>query len=613
MAGPQPDYGAVEAAQPAEQQGNVIVTEEQKAVQRSKPSWKDIPPLMTPWFLFGMVLLSTALGQGSVLCIISVASALLLSLGFLVFSRAPPWRVLAITCLTVTVVGLCMGLYDQAKYVYPYHFYGRSPSYTNVDPDSKPGSVGDAGYLQFAPGTHVDTTRSVGFVAGSTWCAAPVVNSDIATGASYWAVGKDCCRPRSRFYCGDAMNASVRSGVVIRDASPILQGELPQYQEAVNMAAETYGINLPVNPMFIRWNDTPEINQGWYWSNAVTFVMSSLLIFLLLAPGFLILMTCAGASLFGMEAGPNFHPEKLQFMSFGFDWTPRVYPAYVRQDLLNGRTFWTGEVIEDYVFHAANRHVYLGILFSHPAHPYHKWQRIIVALVATCASWFLIGCVSVWSSSFTVRTICMIGFCLTFRNTLKLILIVFGIQTQPEVQGGVIRPAYAPSLNTNLLGILLLYLLLAISLLGACSGVASSAGKSLGDVLSSNTDVFAYMYVLDFLVDICTPYLGMDALGGVWAIGFFGRWKDERDEYENAKSRNQKFRWTSLGAEVLGVGPGGIKRRGSAAAAAAVASAKNAQGGAGQAEQSYVVPHGVLAPTTAEAPLFTQFAVKKQG
>lgn len=37
-------------------------------------------------------------------------------------------------------------------------------------------------------------------------------------------------------------------------------------------------------------------------SNAVTFVMSSLLIFLLLAPGFLILMTCAGASLFGMEA-----------------------------------------------------------------------------------------------------------------------------------------------------------------------------------------------------------------------------------------------------------------------------------------------------------------------
>ena len=28
-------------------------------------------------------------------------------------------------------------------------------------------------------------------------------------------------------------------------------GELPQYQEAVNMAAETYGINLPVNPMLL--------------------------------------------------------------------------------------------------------------------------------------------------------------------------------------------------------------------------------------------------------------------------------------------------------------------------------------------------------------------------
>ena len=30
-------------------------------------------------------------------------------------------------------------------------------------------------------------------------------------------------------------------------------------------------------------------------------------------------------------------------------------------------------------------------------------------------------------------------------------------------------------------------------------------------------------YVLDFLVDLCTPYLGKDTLRGTWAIGFFGR------------------------------------------------------------------------------------------
>lgn len=36
-------------------------------------------------------------------------------------------------------------LYDEAKYLYPFHFYDRSPSYLSVDPNSKPGSVADAG------------------------------------------------------------------------------------------------------------------------------------------------------------------------------------------------------------------------------------------------------------------------------------------------------------------------------------------------------------------------------------------------------------------------------------------------------------------------------------
>eukprot|EP00435_Cladocopium_sp_Y103_P055249 s1780_g18.t1 len=142
-----------------------------------------------------------------------------------------------------------------------------------------------------------------------------------------------------------AKNHSVRSGVVIRDASPMLKGELPQYEQAARMAAETYGINVPENPVFIRWNDTPEANRMWF--------INQLLVFSLLAPIFLSLLICTGASLFGMEASAQFHPEKLDLISFSFDWTPRAYPGYLRQDLLNSRSFWTGEVIEDYIFHAA--------------------------------------------------------------------------------------------------------------------------------------------------------------------------------------------------------------------------------------------------------------------
>eukprot|EP00913_Durusdinium_trenchii_P011930 g11206.t1 len=340
--GPAPaDYGAVESGENGKKGG--IVTEEERAKQRAKPSWKDLPPLLLPG---------------------------LLSIGFLVFSRAPAWKVLSFVCMGVTAVGWGMGLYDEAKYLYPFHFYERSPSYLSVDLTSKPGSVGDAGFLRFQDGTHVDSTRGVGFVSGALWCAAPVVQNDSVTSASYWAVGKDCCRMRAWFNCGDAMspggamcsqpqrqptkeppttgsfmhfssltlctfgpilgtlsgtcgnltqpwpcqpsglrNQSVRSGVVIRDASPILKGELPQYMAAARMAAETYGMNLPPDPVFIRWNDTPEANQAW--NNAVSFVIYSLLVFLLLAPLFLLLLTCTGASLFGMEASERFHPEKL--------------------------------------------------------------------------------------------------------------------------------------------------------------------------------------------------------------------------------------------------------------------------------------------------------------
>ena len=84
---------------------------------------------------------------------------------------------------------------------------------------------------------------------------------------------------------------------------------------------------------------------------------------------------------------------------------------------------------------------------------------------------------------------------------------------------------------------------------------------------------------MDFLIDLVTPYLGKETLKGAWAMGFFGRpwlvallfgcfrakilykslkrrgrsllsaerslvgrWMIERNEFESAKSKNQKPR-----------------------------------------------------------------------
>ncbi|CAE7933395.1 unnamed protein product [Symbiodinium necroappetens] len=554
------DYGSLETGSAnafVPGPGQAIETEESKAAARAKPSWKDLPPLLLPWILFGMVLLATALVQGQAISLLASAACFLLSVGFLLFSRGPAWRVLAVSCFCITLFGIALGQYDKIKYLYPYYFFQRSPGYSNVDPMSKPGSVADAGYVSFQPGAHVDTSRGVGFVSGTLWCAAPVVMDEMATSAGYWAVGTDCCKRQGSFECGDAQNRSVRSGVVIQDSSPILEGELPKYIQAARMAAETYGINMPRNPMFIRWNDTPERQESWFWSNATNFVLVSLFIFFLLTPCLLLVFVCTGFTLFGMEDSPQWHPEKLDFMTFGFDWTSRVYPSYIRQDLLYGRTFWTGEVIEDYVFHAANRHVYLGILFCHPAHPYSKWQRLVVAISASCISWFIVTAVAAFTGQTALRIVTIIVLCLVTRNTLKLVLLTYGIG-RDFGEAHVIRSSLGTALSVNALGILVLYLVMAASALGAASALVSAAGaKSIGEELGKNVDVLAYMYVLDFLVDAVTPYVGLDELSGVWAFGFFGRWRDERDEFEAAKANSHKFRWTSLGAEVLGMGPSG--------------------------------------------------------
>merc|ERR1712060_810781 len=65
----------------------------------------------------------------------------------------------------------------------------------------------------------------------------------------------------------------------------------------------------------------------------------------------------------------------MQTMKFGLGWPQEVNDQTIR-DLLNNRCYWSGEVLYDYAFHIANKHMFLGVLFSHPAHPYSKLERL---------------------------------------------------------------------------------------------------------------------------------------------------------------------------------------------------------------------------------------------
>lgn len=595
-------YGAVAAGQDAGPDAEHL-TEEEKAVLRGKPSLQDVPALFTPWLLFSMILIPTALMETHSLSMIASLTSCVIACAFVLFSRGLPWRMLAFTSFALCAVGYAMGCYDSAKYVYPYHFYQRSPSYELVDADSAPGSVADAGFLSFTGQTHVDTTRSVGYVSGSTWCAAPIVSNDLSDSAGYWAVGKDCCRREGLFRCGDATNRTTHSGVVIKDVSPILEDELPQFEKAAKMAAGTYGINMPRNPIFVRWNESPEDNQSWYWNNAVSFAVTAVLLFALVPPMFLLVMKVTGTSFFGKKGDDKWHPEKLDLMAFGFDLKQRSYPSYLQADLMYGRSFYTGEVIQDYIFHVANRHVYWSCLLCHPSHPYQKWERLIVALTISAVMWFSTALLTAILGTSLIRTTYIVIMVLFLRNTLKLVLMHVAIEASArELEAkGVIGAKTTREISSKEMAILGAYALGSVAVAMTCSALIGMSDVSVGSALRSSIDVFGYIYVLDYLADLITPFLGHDAFHGVWTLGFFGRWRHERDEYESSKKdlmsrQPTAAQWTSLGAEVLGATP----QQGSSQ------SLKSARVG-----DQYMVPRGTIKPTTSSAAMFSQFAMKR--
>lgn len=603
------DYGSVEAglrqrpsidaaSEKVQDPTGGPLSEEEAAQQRGKVSLKDVPPLLTPFLLFSTTFIPVALFTNQTLGSLAAATCIGVSCAFFIFSRGLPWRLLALTCFLTTLAAFGMGLYDQYKYLYPYYFYMRSPSYSNVDPDSNPGSVADAGFVEFNSSSFVDASRSIGYVLGSTWCAAPIMDDPMSTRAGYWAVGQDCCSRKSSFWCGDATNRSVRSGVVIQMESqaPLFQTDAEEYRNAVGMASATFGVLGPKNAVFVVWGETLEQMENSYWSAALQFAWLSLALAAVVGPAFLGLMKATGYSLFGRVSDSEWHPEKHELMSFGLDWTPRTYPTYVQDDLMYGRSFWSGEIIQDYVFHVANRHILYSIVFCHPVHPYQRWQRLVVGLTILVVMLFSTAALTaLLGVSSTFRVVYIIATFSVLRIALKYFLMTQAIEKSArELENtSAIGGKNRRVVSQKELGIVMGYAIFAFLVALASISIINSAQADLGPTLQSSLDVLGFIYVLDLLADLLTPFLGNDAFHGNWTVGFFGRWRHERDEFEANKKGMLDRRgstWTSLGAEVFGL-------------------QGNRQ--SPQTGNSYLVKSGTIKPTTETAPLFSQYAVKR--
>jgi hypothetical protein len=395
--------------------------------------------------------------------------------------------------------------------------------------------------MSFSNGTYVDITRGLGHEAGERFCVAPVVGETPMSAVGYWAVGRECCEQRGLFSCGNNLtNPHARDGVVLMGGPG---QDLDIFSNAVEQAAAVYGIPLPQNnvrPILMFWNQDFEIFTEQIYSDAMTFCIVAILAFLAMVPVYSVTLSLLGLSLFERPDSAEWHTDMVDLMTIGLDLKERDYPKEFETEMLQMRCYFSGEVMYDYAFYLANRHFFLGCLLAHPAHPFSKRERIIVTLIIMP---LVVFPMAAWSSSFgetgTARTLFILFIVIVPRNLLNYYL--KGIATEDSVkvleEGFLDKSEEAQRAQNMEAGLMALCgaVTIVVCVL-SCFYIRSHSTEPVGDVLLQNADGLGYIFVLDILVDIFWP----KELKGRFLLGFFHRWRVERDQEEGLSSSKKK-------------------------------------------------------------------------
>jgi len=194
-------------------------------------------------------------------------------------------------CFLSIVTGSVSGYYNYVHIILPFWGYYEHRRYTNVMPDELASAHIDASAIVFAEGTRPDVTRPVGYVAGQhTYCVAPITMRGVELSTSdiqYWAAGKDCCRQRSDFRCGDAANRHAHAGIVKQMTPHFIDVErwrdLDYYREAVAMASASYGITSAETVIFLNWVSDIEHGLGDIFAYSWLFWIESMIAYLIIS------------------------------------------------------------------------------------------------------------------------------------------------------------------------------------------------------------------------------------------------------------------------------------------------------------------------------------------
>jgi hypothetical protein len=237
------------------------------------------------------------------------------------------------------------------------------------------------------------------------------------------------------------------------------------------------------------------------------------------------------------------------------DYAPKV-KRNIQQRLIRGDCYWTGEVIQDYLFYVCNNHTYIGPLACHPLHPYEWWERLIIAV---CVCLLIVFPVSVFSQAIhnpMQRMLVLLAVATIPRNAirwyfLRMNMSISQLQLDKGLDDDIMRLYFDGTMEEVdedvQKAVIWEWVTIVFTLLSTAAVVVISVGylnhhrrgDSMYEILARNCDGLGFAFVLELAFDLLLPRRSQDPNSGL-CIGFFHAWYRERQHIEEQARRMQK-------------------------------------------------------------------------
>jgi heme/copper-type cytochrome/quinol oxidase subunit 2 len=181
--------------------------------------------------------------------------------------------------------GVFVGYTGYSWYMRLYNAYSDGREYYNVLPTEPAAAHLDAGKIMFSSTASVDETKSIGFNDGMMYCVAPIVAPNQGSRIEFWAVGTNCCKRRSSFWCSAAGKPG-RGGIVQLDSGFFRTNAIDVWSLAVRVAEAQFDLQSSPHAVFVKYVDDPDyehqqqFNHGmllWLVASGIYLIVNTLI------------------------------------------------------------------------------------------------------------------------------------------------------------------------------------------------------------------------------------------------------------------------------------------------------------------------------------------------